>query len=259
MYNLKFGDSLILMNEIPDKSIDMILCDLPYNVTQNKNDISLPFDILWKHYKRIIKNNGVIALFGQGLFYVDLVNSNRKMFRYDIIWDKELTTGFLNANRMPLRSHEQIAIFYKKLPTYSPQFKDGKPLHSKGHQYKNKIGKNSNYGKYDITDDNRAGETKKYPKSIWKFRKPHPSITKHPTEKSIELLKELIKTYTKKGEIVLDNCMGSGTTGIACIETSRNFLGIDIDKQYFDVSEKRLKETETEYLKKSIDLINGTT
>lgn len=136
MRTLKQGNCLELMKDIPDKSIDMILCDLPYGLTQNSKDIVLPFDKLWEQYNRIIKDNGCICLFGQGLFYVDLINSNRKMFRYDLVWDKVLTSGFLNAKRMPLRQHEQIAIFYKKLPTYNPQFSIGNPLHSKGISYK---------------------------------------------------------------------------------------------------------------------------
>ena len=130
LYN---GDCLEVMKGIKSKSVDMILCDLPYGVTQHKSDIVIPFDALWTQYKRIIKPNGAILLFGQGLFYIDLVNSNRKMYRYDFVWDKQLKSGFLNAKRMPLRQHEQIAVFYNKLPTYNPQFVEGKPLHSKGH------------------------------------------------------------------------------------------------------------------------------
>ena len=138
MFSLQRGDCLDLMPRLPDHSIDLILCDLPYGVTQNKEDVRIPFDLLWAQYTRLIKDRGVIALFGQGLFYVDLVDSNRKLFRYDLIWDKVLKTGFLNANRMPLRQHEQIAIFYKKLPVYHPQFTEGEPLHGKGTAYKNK-------------------------------------------------------------------------------------------------------------------------
>ena len=135
LYN---GDCLEVMKTIPDKSVDMICCDLPYELTQNKDDIKIPFEPLWKEYERIIKDNGCIALFAQGLFYIDLVNSNRKLFRYDLVWDKVLTSGFLNAKRMQLRKHEQIAIFYKKLPTYTPQFSQGKPLHGKGTSYMDK-------------------------------------------------------------------------------------------------------------------------
>ena len=209
MIKLIHGDCLEEMKSIPNEKIDMILCDLPYGVTRNKKDIILPFNKLWEQYERIIKPNGVICLFAQGTFYVDLVNSNRKLFRYDLIWDKELVSGFLNAKKQPLRRHEQIAIFYKKLPTYHPQFSKGAPLHSKGTAYKSKDVTNNNYGEFKTTDDTRSGETNKYPTSILKFQKVHPSKSVHPTEKSIELLKYLIKTYTDEGELVLDNCMGS--------------------------------------------------
>lgn len=236
------GDCLEIMKTIPDKSINMILCDLPYGVTQNKLDIVIPLDRLWKQYERIIKDNGAIVLFAQGVFYIDLVNSNRKLFRYDLVWDKQLTSGFLNAKRMPLRQHEQIAVFYKKLPTYNPQFKEGKPLHSKGTSYKDKEHKNQNYGEFKMTDDNRAGSTQKYPTSILSFAKPHPSIAMHRTEKSIPLLEYLIKTYTNESETILDNCMGSGTTGVACVNTNRNFIGIEITDEYFDIAKKRILE-----------------
>jgi site-specific DNA-methyltransferase (adenine-specific) len=242
MIELVQGDCLELMKNIPDKSIDMILCDLPYGATQNKNDKPLPFDELWKQYRRIIKDNGAIILFAQGTFYVDLINSNRKMFRYDLVWDKELKSGFLNANRMPLRQHEQIAVFYKKLPTYNPQFTQGKPLHSKGKNYMNKPIKNQNYGRFVATDDSRKGSTERYPTSIIKIAKSHPSISKHRTEKPVALCEWLIKTYSNKNDIVLDNCMGSGSAGVACINTSRNFIGIELDKGYFDIAKKRINE-----------------
>ena len=236
------GDCLEIMKQIPNKSIDCIICDLPYGITQNKDDIQIPFKPLWQQYERIIKNNGCIALFGQGLFYIDLVNSNRKMFRYDLIWDKVLTSGFLNAKRMPLRRHEQIAIFYKLLPTYNPQFTQGKPLHGKGKSYLNKEHKNQNYGKFNQTEDLRKGSTDKYPTSILTFPKPHPSIAKHRTEKSIECLEWLIKTYTNENNTVLDNCMGAGSTGVACKNTNRKFIGIELNKEYYEIAKERLKE-----------------
>ena len=239
MIDLKQGDCLELMKDIPSKSIDMILCDLPYAVTQNKKDILIPFEPLWEQYNRIIKDNGCIALFGQGLFYVDLVNSNRKMFRYDLVWDKVLPSGFLNANRMPLRQHEQIAIFYKRLPTYNPQKTLGEMNHSKG---KAREYANNNYGKLDFVDNSKRLGNMKNPTSILTFSKPHPSIAKHPTEKSVECLEWLIKTYTNKGETVLDNCMGSGTTGLACINTERNFIGIELDPQHFTTAQTRLEK-----------------
>jgi site-specific DNA-methyltransferase (adenine-specific) len=242
MIDLRKGDCLELMKGLPDKGIDAIIADLPYGTTQNKYDIRLPFDKLWEQYERIIKDNGAIVLFGQGLFFVDLVNSNRELFRYDLVWDKQLTSGFLNANRMPLRVHENIAVFYKRLPTYNPQYTEGKPLHSKGKSYLNKELKNENYGKFKMTDDSRAGSTQKYPKSIISFQKPHPSKAQHRTEKSIEMLEWLIKTYTNEGDVVLDNTMGSGTTGVACVNTNRNFIGMELDDKYFEIAKERINE-----------------
>ena len=238
------GDCLEIMQLLPDKSIDMILCDLPYGATNHPDDIRIPFEPLWKEYERVIKDNGAIVLFGQGTFYIDLVNSNRRLFRYDLVWDKQLTSGFLNANRMPLRRHEQIAVFYKKPPTYNPQFTLGKPLHGKGKSYLDKPIKNQNYGTFNATDDCRKGSTEKYPTSILQFTKPHPSVAKHRTEKSIDLLKWLINTYTNEHDVILDNCMGSGSTGVACRETNRTFVGIEINEKYFNVAKERIGENE---------------
>ena len=239
MIDMRCGDCLELMRQIPDGSIDMILCDLPYGTTHNKMDVRLPFEALWKHYKRITKKNGAILLFGQGAFYVDLVNSNPKMFKYDLVWDKYLTSGFLNAKKMPLRQHEQIAVFYNKPPTYNPQMIPGAVNHGKG---KPKNNQNNNYGEYAFVDSKQDGL--KYPTSILRYPKPHPSVALHRTEKSIPLLEYLVKTYTNEGETVLDNCMGSGSTGVACVNTGRNFIGMELDKQYFDIAEKRINEAE---------------
>lgn len=234
LYN---GDCLTVMENIPDKSIDMVLCDLPYGVTRNHWDTIIPLDKLWEQYKRIVKNNAAICLFAQGLFYIDLVNSNRKMFRYDLVWNKILTSGFLNANRMPLRQHEQIAIFYKNAPTYNPQKIKGNPNHSKG---KIKKGTNNNYGDFKFVDNKDVLGCMKYPTSIINCQKPHPSTTVHPTQKPIELLENLIKTYTNEGETVLDNCMGCGSTGIACKNTNRRFIGIELNEKYFNVAKNLL-------------------
>ena len=238
------GDCLELMKDIPDKSIDLILCDLPYGTTRNSWDEVIPFDKLWAQYNRIIKDNGAILLFAQGKFYVNLVNSNMKMFRYDLVWDKELVSGFLNAKRMPLRRHEQVAVFYKHLPTYNPQFTQGKPLHSKGTAYQTKELTNNNYGDFKATDDDRAGSTEKYPTSIMKFQKPHPSVCVHPTEKPVALLEYLVKTYTNEGDVVLDNCMGSGSTGVACKNTNREFIGMELDEDYYKLACERMKQEE---------------
>ena len=221
------------MKDIPDKSIDMVLCDLPYGTTKNKWDSVIPLNKLWKQYERIIKDNGAIVLFSQMPFSAELVHSNLKLFKYEWIWQKDNGTGFLNAKKMPLKIHENILVFYKKLPLYNPQMRTGfKP-------YKCKQGRHStNYGAYEqghITESN--GE--RYPIDIIKFKK---DSGLHPTQKPVELLEYLIKTYTNEGETVLDNCMGSGSTGIACINTNRNFIGYELNEKYFKIAEKRINE-----------------
>lgn len=241
IYNM---DCLEGMKYIPDKSIDMILCDLPYGTTQNKWDSVIPFSELWNHYERLIKDNGVIILFGQGLFAYKLALSNEKLFKYDLVWKKgNRSTGFLDAKKRPLRNHELILIFYKRQPRYNPQFEIGQPLHGMGSKFKTKEGVNNNYGYFNKSDekwDSRKGETKKYPKSILVFNKPHPPI--HPTQKPVALFEYLIRTYTNEGDLVLDNCMGSGTTAIACMNTKRNFIGFELEKKYFDICIKRIAE-----------------
>ena len=182
-------------------------------------------------------------LFGNGIFTAELIISNKKMWRYNLVWDKVLPSGFLNAKKMPMRNHEDVCVFYKKLPTYNPQMWIGEECYSRG----NVIGKsqkdfsrNTNYGDFS------AVETKgnlKYPKSILTFSKPHPSISIHPTQKPVELLEWLIKTYTNEGETVLDNCMGSGSTGVACVNTNRKFKGIELDKDYFIIAKDRINKT----------------
>lgn len=233
---LYHGDCLEIMPRLIGQGIrvDMILCDLPYGVTNHKEDKPLPFDKLWECYNAIISDNGAIVLFAQGGFYVDLVNSNRKMFRYDLVWDKRLSTGFLNANRMPLRRHENIVVFYKKAPVYNPQKSIGKPSHGKGTKYKIQEAVNQNYGVYRPVDTESS--ELKYPTSILSFEKPHPSKCVHRTQKSIGLLEYLIKTYTHEGMTVLDNCFGSGGAAIAALNTGRKFIGIEKDSHYFNVA-----------------------
>ena len=239
------GDCLEEMKKIPDGSVDMILCDLPYDVLNkgNKNaswDRLLPLDKLWEQYKRIIKDNGAIVLFAQGMFTAQLMMSNPDMWRYNLIWDKMLVSGFLNAKKMPMRSHEDILVFYKSLPTYNPQMTKGQPLHGKGTSYMCKDITNNCYGDIKGTEDDRKGSTDKYPTSIVRFQKPHPSCSVHPTQKSVELCEWLIKTYTNEGETILDNCMGSGTTGVAAINTDRNFIGIELTEKYFKIAKERI-------------------
>ena len=233
------GDCLELLNDVDEKSVDLILCDLPYGQTYNKWDSVIPLDKLWKQYKRVIKDNGCIALFGQGMFTADLMYSNKKWWKYNLIWDKVLTNGFLNANRMPLRSHEDIAIFYNKPPTYNPQKVLGKKNHTKG---KVKQNKNNNYGKHNFVDNSDELGNMKHPKSILTFTRPHSSVMKHPTEKPVEVCEWLIKSYTNEGDVVLDNCMGSGTTGIACENTNRKFIGMELNKEYFEQAVNRINQ-----------------
>lgn len=241
MINLYNADCLERMKEIPAKSIDMILCDLPYGITKCKWDKKLSLKQMWTQYERIIKDNGVICLFAQTKFFYELIKSNEKLFRYDLIWDKVLVTGFLNANRQPLRQHEQIAVFYKKQPKYNPQMWTGKPLHGKGKTISDSVKKNNIYGKFYKMPDLRKGSIEKYPTSILQFQKLHPSQMVYPTEKPIQLLEYLIKTYTNENDLVLDNCMGSGTTGLACKNTNRRFIGIEINKEAFEIAKKRLE------------------
>ena len=237
------GDCLEIMKDIPDKSIDMILCDLPYGTTQNKWDSVIPFDELWREYKRIIKDNGIIVLFSQQPFTSKLICSNLKMFRYELIWEKSKITGFLNAKRMPLRSHENILIFYKKLPIYNPQkwqinerFMDRrKKMTIDNHDYRDR-----NYGQHIKSSYKDDGT--RYPTSVLSFPSENTEKTNHPTQKPTALLEYLIKTYTNENMIVLDNCMGSGSTGIACINTNRGFIGIEKDDKYFDLAYNRINE-----------------
>ena len=229
-------DCLVGMQKIDDKSIDCIICDLPYGCTRNPYDVVIPFEPLWEQYNRIIKDNGAIILFAQGMFTAKLMLSNEKMWRYNLIWKKgDRTSGFLNAKKMPLRNHEDICVFYKKLPTYNPQFTQGQPLHSIGPGV-HKI-TNNNYGNFN-EDNSRAGCTEKYPKSVLNFDRPHPPI--HPTQKPVELVKWLIKTYTNEDELVLDNCIGSGTTAVAALETKRNFIGFETQQEFIDMANSRI-------------------
>jgi len=237
--DLRLGNCLELMKDIPDGSIDMILCDLPYGVTKNKWDSVINTDELWKNYDRITKVNSAIVLFGQGMFTAKLMLSNEKNHRYNIIWQKSKPTGFLNANRMPLRSHEDIVVFYKKLPKYNPQFTVGEKSHSRGNP-RGKKQTNNNYGNFDASNYNQQITNEKHPKSIISFPAPHPPV--HPTQKSNDLCKWLVKTYTDEGDFVLDNTMGSGTTMIACQETGRNGIGIEMDETYFKIAQNRVQE-----------------
>lgn len=237
MHKLLHGDCIELMRSLPDKSIDMILCDLPYQRTKNSWDTIIPFDKLWEQYERVIKDTGCIALFSDGMFMAELMVSNKKLWRYNLVWDKVLTSGFLNANKMPLRSHEEVCVFYKNQPTYNPQKVKGLPNHSKGSP---KTNSNNNYGDYGWVDNSSELGDMKHPKSIISISKPHPSTMVHPTQKPVELMEWLILTYTNTGDTVLDNCMGSGSTGVAAVNLNRHFIGMELDENYFNIAQSRI-------------------
>lgn len=226
-------DCLEGMKRIPDKSVDMILCDLPYGTTRNKWDSIIPLDLLWQQYERIIKDNGAIVLTAQTPFDKVLGVSNLKLLKYEWIWQKDAGTGFLNAKKMPLKDHENVLVFYKNNPKYNPQMRDGFSSYktTKGHH-------GSNYGedKGAVTESN--GE--RYPLTTLKFCRDKEK--KHPTQKPVALFEYLIKTYTDQGETILDNCMGSGTTAIACINTERKYIGFEKEKEYYMMLTKRISE-----------------
>ena len=232
------GDSLELMKDIPTASIDMILCDLPYGTTKNYWDIPLDYKQLWEQYERVIKDNGAIVLFAQAPFDKLLAVSNLNLFRYEWIWEKSSATGFLNASKMPLKAHENILIFYKKLPTYNPIKTKGQKKVSRA-SHKTNCKSSSNYGKQMHTKDYCSDE--RYPRSVLRFGLDKQKEAHHPTQKPIKILEYLIKTYTNKGDIVLDNCIGSGSTAVACINTNRNYIGYELDENYFEIANKRIK------------------
>lgn len=189
-------------------------------------------------YKRVIKDNGAICLFGQGAFTANLIMSNISMYRYDLVWEKTKAGGFLNAKRMPLQAHENISIFYKKLPTYNPQMEQGKPYTKKSVTN----GDGNNYGKFNRVGQVHINNGERFPRSVIKISNDnHKSL--HPTQKPVALLEYLIKTYTNEGETILDNCMGSGSTGVACKNLNRKFIGIELDENYFNIAKERIENT----------------
>ena len=232
------GDCLIEMDKIADKSIDMILCDLPYGTTQNKWDAVIPFDLLWKQYNRIIKATGIIALTASQPFSSALVMSNPVRFKHEWIWQKDKGSNFANTVREPMKEHEIVLVFANKKWTYNKQMekRKGGGLKSVGSINKH-YKKSENYGAFE----GAAFEVSelRVPSSI-QFIKRETGL--HPTQKPVALMEYLIKTYTNEGETVLDNCMGSGTTGVACRNTNRHFIGIEQDKKYFDIAVKRVSE-----------------
>ena len=234
------GDCLEKMKDIPDGSIDMILCDLPYGITHCKWDTVIPFEPLWEQYRRIVKSDGAVVLFSAQPFTSKLICSAIDIFKYDWCWQKPKGTGHLNAKKQPMRDKEDICVFYKEQCTYNPQMTKGTPYKDKaGKDHSNNTSMSDCYGKY--TNYREVNTGFRYPKQIIQFGVVERG-TIHPTQKPVALSEYLIKTYTNEDETVLDNCMGSFTTAIACLNTKRNFIGIEKDEHYFQVGKDRLKK-----------------
>lgn len=228
------GDCLTEMARLEAGSVDMILCDLPYGTTSCRWDAVIPFDRLWSQYRRVAKPNSAIVLTAQTPFDKALGSSNLSMLRYEWIWQKEQGTGGMNANKMPLKKHENVLVFYQKLPTYNPQFTAGKPYTMK----RNKPSMASVYGKTGVADGyNSVNEGRRHPTSVLTFKK---ETGLHPNQKPVALMEYLIRTYTNPGDMVLDNTCGSGTTLVAAINTGRNAIGIERDPTYFRIAQERI-------------------
>ena len=239
--DLRQGDCLELMKSIPDSSIDMVLCDLPYGSTQCKWDNIIPFESLWKEYNRVLKKNGAAVLFGTEPFSSYLRLSNIKNYKYDWIWDKVKGTGYLNAKKQPMRNYEIISVFYKYQCTYNPQMTTG---HPRKVSFRRKELQTECYGK--TNKDYYYDSTERYPRNIQVFSIDTQNTSLHPTQKPVALLEYLIKTYTNEGEVVLDNCMGSGSTGVACVNTNRNFIGMELENNYFEIAKERIEKANEE-------------
>jgi site-specific DNA-methyltransferase (adenine-specific) len=241
------GDCLELMQDIPDSSIDMILADLPYGTTQNKWDVVIPFAPLWEQYERIIKQNGAIVLTAAEPFTSFLVVSNHKLFRYDLVWEKSIATGFLNSNRMPLRGHENILVFYKSLPVYHPQKFMLTTPSFKNEKYRQK--RNGNYGEFSPIKESGSKDGSRLPRSVFSvktesdfFNSTKSGLTIHSTQKPVALFEYLIRTYTNEGDTVLDNVIGSGTTAVAAFRTGRRWIGMEKDSEIFEKACQRIEK-----------------
>ena len=246
MVLLQKGDCLELMKQIPDKSIDMILCDLPYGTTSSWWDIIIPFDKLWEQYERIIKPLGAVVLFGTEPFTSQLIMSNPKLFKYNWYWNKTSTGGFVNAKYKPMHTIETISVFsFGKTSTGSKSnmvyYPQGLKKCNVQHKMGNKIKRDNTYARPSTLNNVVTQEWTNYPRNYLEFRKEGKCV--HPCQKPIPLLEYLIKTYTKEGDMVLDNCMGSGSTGVACVNTGRSFIGMEQDEKYFEIASNRIDDS----------------
>ena len=234
---LMLGDCLERMKEIPDGSVDLILADPPFGTTNCRWDSVIPLEPMWEQLKRVIKPDGAILLFAQTPFDKVLGYSNINMLKYEWIYEKTSATGHLNSKKAPMKAHENILVFYDKQPTYNPQMLLGqKPTNS----FTKRNGDGECYGK--TIEVSGGGSTSRFPRSIQTFKSDKQRIKLHPTQKPVALMEYLIKTYSNEGETILDFTMGSGTTGVACVNTNRNFIGIEMDEGYFNIATKRINE-----------------
>ena len=239
-YQIFNEDCIEGMKRLDDGSVDAIICDPPFQTTASPFDIRLPMEEMWTQFNRVTKPNAAIVLFSQLPFAVDLINANRKMFRYEWVWEKTVACGFLNAKRMPLRAHENILVFYRRLPTYNPQWREGKPYTcARNSEPGDGVYRQRKGGVPTVNDGKHY-----YPRDVVKFTSVH-SLHKteprvHPTQKPVALMEFLVKTYTNEYEIVLDATMGSGSTGVACMNTRRRFIGFEKEQKFFDATKRRL-------------------
>ena len=241
-YKLLHGDCLKVMHKIPDASINMVLCDLPYGTTANHWDTIIPLIPLWEHYNRICVSNAAIVLFCSQPFTSLLISSNTKYYKYNWVWKKDKPTNHLNSKKMPMRITEDVAVFYRNQCVYNPQYKDRDPKNIRPvTKYRGNTG---SYGAMDKESVRTIPNDKGYPNEILEFRGcfGYKGRSNHPTEKPVALLEYLIKTYSNEGNIVLDNTMGSGSTGVAAINTKRRFIGIEKEQDYYDIACRRIKE-----------------
>jgi len=249
MIDLIQGDCLQEMQNIPDKSIDAIICDLPYGTTACKWDTIIPFDKLWEQYNRIAKDDCAIILTASQPFTTVLINSNFDMFKYCMVWEKDRPNGIGNANKLPMRYHEDVGVFYNKRPKYTKQYTTRSEGGLNRVKYKVQSGfkdTDVNNHKLGLKEISVKYDDKKILGSVIKVKKDSPSLLQHPTQKPVELIEILVRMFTNANDTILDNTMGSGTTAIACMNTNRNFIGIELDEHYFAIAKKRVEEKRKE-------------
>jgi site-specific DNA-methyltransferase (adenine-specific) len=234
------GDCLEVMKDLPANSVDMILCDLPYGTTRNKWDVVIPLESLWEQYNRIAKRNAAIVLTAQTPFDKVLGVSNLENLRYEWVWEKGNASGHLNAKRAPMKAHENALVFYRAQPTYNPQM-------TTGHVRKTSLRANKSSTNYGAQKESSYDSTERYPRSVQFFSSDKQKSPLHPTQKPVSLMEYLVKTYTNEGDLVVDNCMGSGTTGVACVRTGRKFIGIEKDETYYAVAKERIDGTRRDH------------